>query len=414
MKPFASIMTCLLLAGCVSYEPAPIDWSAQVEDWCQGPKSVVLSVADAQIRILAFSPELNALRLSHASSEEKAKASGYWEDPSLDLDILRVLKEPENPLTYGGSISFTLPLSGIPGLERKAAEAYAEADRWEVIAAEREAATKAAILVQTASQLFKLIQELEVSCGEETYVEARNVSERLVEAGELSRTDYLQQSIPERELAQTILDLKRELLSCETEIRKLGCYPVDCSFDWSKEMEMPKADEKNPGLLEFTRAPSVRTALARHEGKEKDLQKEVRRQYPELSFGPAYTREDGFDKVGITLGLTLPLWNRNRLGIAEAKGAREESRYAAITAWREVVLQYAEAKQALALVGELEMKNSRAEAHKLYEAGEMSAAEYVSCAQQEWTQYVNVVRRRIAAMEATYKINGLIESLKEE
>ena len=135
----------LLLAGCVAYEPAPIDWAKESTALAAAPRKIELSVDDVRVRTVAFSPALNALRQAHAASKAKAAASGWWEDPALNADFLRILSAPENPLVYGGSLAFTIPLSGIPALEKRAAEAYAEADRWALIAAERDAAGEAAV-----------------------------------------------------------------------------------------------------------------------------------------------------------------------------------------------------------------------------------------------------------------------------
>ena len=97
MKRALPLLTGLLLAGCVAYQSAPIDWEAEVAGLGEEPSAVSFSLEDVRLRALAFSPELNALRLAHATSEAKAAAAGYWDDPSLNLDVLRVLKEPENP-----------------------------------------------------------------------------------------------------------------------------------------------------------------------------------------------------------------------------------------------------------------------------------------------------------------------------
>ena len=142
----------VLLAGCVAYEPTPIDWTKEAAALDEAPRQITLSVDDVRVRTVAFSPTLNAQRQSLAASAAKAAASGWWEDPTLNADFLRVLRAPENPLVYGGSLAFTIPLSGIPALEKRAAEAYAEADRWALIAAERDAAGEAAVEAVTARE----------------------------------------------------------------------------------------------------------------------------------------------------------------------------------------------------------------------------------------------------------------------
>lgn len=414
MKRALPLLTGLLLAGCVEYQSAPIDWEAEVAGLGKGPSTVSFSLEDVRLRALAFSPELNALRLAHATSEAKVAAAGYWDDPSLNLDVLRVLKEPKNPWIAGGSVSFTLPITGIPGLERRVAEAYSDADKWDVIAAEFATAAEAVTLAQTAQALQNLIAFLERDLRAATYRESREVSGRLVEAGEMSRTDFVQQAVAEQEIDQTLFELRNERLSAEAKLRRLTGVSPTCVFTWDEEERLPELATNAVTALDFIRAPRVRAALARYEAKEIDLKKEIRKQYPELSAGPAYTREDGYDRVGFTVGLTLPLWNRNRQGIAEAAGARKEGQQAAIIAWRDVLGEFAEAQQSLALVGSWEVKSSRAEAERLYEAGELSAGDYVACVQQDWAQHVSGMRRRIAALASIHQINTFIKSLEEK
>lgn len=81
----------------------------------------------------------------------------------------------------------------------------------------------------------------------------------------------------------------------------------------------------------------VRAAQARLGGSEAALHAEIRRQYPNLSVGPAYSKEDGFDRLGFVASLTLPLWNRNRQGIARAETERDLSRLDAIETWKALV-----------------------------------------------------------------------------
>ena len=92
--PFALI---ILLAGCVAYEPTPVDWTKEAAALDEAPRQITLSVDDVRIRTVAFSPTLNAQRQSLAASAAKAAASGWWEDPTLNADFLRVLRAPENP-----------------------------------------------------------------------------------------------------------------------------------------------------------------------------------------------------------------------------------------------------------------------------------------------------------------------------
>ena len=93
----------LLLAGCAAYEPVPIDWAKESAALAAALRTIELSVDDVRVRTVAFSPALNALRQTHAASKAKAAASGWWEDPALNADFLRILSAPENPPSFGRS-----------------------------------------------------------------------------------------------------------------------------------------------------------------------------------------------------------------------------------------------------------------------------------------------------------------------
>jgi hypothetical protein len=83
--------------------------------------------------------------------------------------------------------------------------------------------------------------------------------------------------------------------------------------------------------------PEVLLALARLGESEAQLELEVRRQYPDLNIGPVYANEEGLNRLGLTAGITLPLWNRNRKAIAEAEGERTLTRLSAIHCWQTLV-----------------------------------------------------------------------------
>ena len=52
----------VLLAGCVAYEPTPVDWTKEAAALDEAPRQITLSVDDVRIRTVAFSPTLNAQR----------------------------------------------------------------------------------------------------------------------------------------------------------------------------------------------------------------------------------------------------------------------------------------------------------------------------------------------------------------
>ena len=118
--------------GCRAYEPSPVDWTAEGEAWLKAGELRFASLDDVARVAVVGNVQLNQLRLKRATSEKVARATGWWDDPEADVDLLRVVNPTENPVAGGVSLSLTVPLSGVKGLERKTAEAYSAADADEI------------------------------------------------------------------------------------------------------------------------------------------------------------------------------------------------------------------------------------------------------------------------------------------
>lgn len=409
----AGVALLLSFAGCALYEPRPVDWREEAARLGDAPACVTLSVAGVRARAAAFSPELNALRLSRATSEAKAEASGWWEDPSLEVDWLRILQSPEHPLVWGGSLTFSLPLSGIPGLERRAAAAYAEADRWALIAAERAAAGEAAVLAVTARELNAAGAAIGRFISSSNYLSACATAARLADAGEVERVDAEQLAADAREWTRTALELAHEQLAAESALRRTLLLSPACEIGWARETAPVAFPTNAYAPADFTNAPSVKAAVARLAGGEAELDREIRRQYPELSLGPAYSREEGFNRMGLTAGLTVPLWNRNRVGIAAARGARDEARSAAVEAWRDAVRAWHDLKQeATRLHAQDGLPRGTLEnAERLYEAGELDAPGYVGAVHRYLTETVAAARLRIDRESLAERMKSIVEGM---
>ena len=126
--------------------------------------------------------------------------------------------------------------------------------------------------------------------------------------------------------------------------------------------------------------PRVQEKILRLNGSEAKLKAEIRRQYPDLKIGPAFSQEDGDNRAGLALGIDLPLWNRNRKGIAEAEGARDAARLDAIEVWRDLVREASAARAQLAnLLDHPPAPGSdREQAENLADAGELGSLDYLA------------------------------------
>lgn len=67
-------------------------------------------------------------------------------------------------------------------------------------------------------------------------------------------------------------------------------------------------------------------SLAKYEAAEGALQLEIAKQYPDIHIGLGYTYDTGTNKIGFGLaGITLPIFDRNEGGIAQAEAKRTEA-----------------------------------------------------------------------------------------
>ena len=381
---FMALLAAGILCGCRSYEPKPIDWNEEANAGVTNEVRIA-SLDDAVTLALIGNRELNALRLKSANSAKAAKESGWWEDPELDFDLMRIINPSEHPFLGGASIAFTIPLSGATAIAAKADELYAQADIAEIKAAERDTGAEARHAAIRLAALRRRAALLSEHDSDERIVRARENVGKLHEAGEVSASELAGVQRQKHIRHHALMETEREI--AETEIaflRILGLRPgtkIVLTLPLRIRPSMP-SDADDP--LELVQHPKVEAALARLGGTEKSLEAEIRRQYPDLKLGPAYANEEGLDRFGLIAGISIPLWNRNRKGIAEAEGTRDEARLAAIDMWRSLVCDAATARVHLSnlLMHPPIPANEREQTDKLADAGELTPLDYLAVREQ--------------------------------
>lgn len=333
----------LPLAACVSYEANPIKLEEETLAWVDASESALnafpqLTFADAQTLGLAFNPELNRARLQLAKSRDVEKQSGWWDDPSVSFDLKRVLNTGSQPWAYTPGVGLTVPVTGLPGLAEEIAAHYAEADYWTLVQAEFDFRSE---LAELWIDYVVIEKKLKLTADYlEKVAEEKSRLEKLFSIGEISAGDMQKES---DRYNSTVLE-KRELDSAAVELRsrivqKLGLAPrialqLNLAAELPSEIPAPVA---SPSPEQLAALPKIRASLAAYSASETALKTEIRRQYPELSLGTSYEIDgnDSFeDSLTLGIGFNLPLWNRNRVGIAEAKGERDLARLDAMTLWQ--------------------------------------------------------------------------------
>lgn len=407
MKKAASCLSlaalAALAASCASYEAAPIDLPAETAAWRERSADAAgtraaLSFADAKTIGLILSSELNRARAQLAKSRDVEKESGWWEDPSLSLSVKRVLNTGAQPWAYSPGFALTVPVTGLPSLAEEAAAHYAEADFWTLAQAETDFS---AALAETWTDYAVAEKKREIiDAYLEKLLEEKARLEKLCAAGEVSAAELQKENDRYNATAGEKRDVEMTLAALRAEIaQRIGLEPETAAalkFSADLPQDVP-APVPSPTAEQLAALPKIRASLAAYDASETALKTEIRRQYPELSLSPSYEvdgNDEFADSLTLGVGFSLPLWNRNRLGIATAKGDREIARTETLLLWRDQfhALRRLEREQEIAQThcrAQAERSRGFAERTKrIYaeiDAGETSPAALSEAAQQNFS-----------------------------
>lgn len=359
-------LVALGAGGCQSYERQPLDMAAHREAFLartpespevkafaeglkegagsSGARGSVFDATDgvtcdeAEVIALVFNAGLRVARERAGVARASAEHAGLWEDPTIGVDISRIVESVPEPWKVLSTVGITLPISGRLELEKRragvehAAElARVARDEWAVRMSVRRA----------WCEWSALEAQLAVTRGFLTRVDQiLGVVDTMERAGEMARTEARLFRIERATKASDLSVLEARARDAELQLRQLMGISPDAAMALTAGGVGPGrvggAMGTDAGELE-RRSPGMLVAAAEYEAAERALELAVREQYPDLQIGPGYGREDGQDQVLLGLSLPIPVVNGNRRGIAEARARREVARVAAEAALEETI-----------------------------------------------------------------------------
>ncbi len=333
-----------------------------------------LSCSEGEAVALFFNPRLRLARSRANVALASAEEAGWWPDPQFEAELLRFLdrgqrtgfrfdgpsldgvntgilgsngtgigglelSQPgirrvggdfiDDPMIVGASLSFTIPISGRLAVEKDlrwsdydAAWCQILVAEWELLTNLRDAWLEWSTLdervgvsrdyVGRLEGIAKMVRQL-ADAGEMKPTEARVL--RIELARQRTRIQAIEGQAEQKRLA--ILSLLG--IAPDSPVRLHPQVFVSSVADASEVRRSQLLDNH----------PRIKAARARYETAEQRLRLEIRLQYPDLKVGPGFSFDEGFSRLGVGFGFPIPLWNRNRQGIAEALADREAARVAA-------------------------------------------------------------------------------------
>jgi outer membrane protein, heavy metal efflux system len=348
----------VMLAGCQSYQPKPLDLASHRDMWsarmpgdepvrafaerlaASGQPSVFdpsdgLSLAEGELVALVYNPDLRLARLRAGISAATADHAGLWDDPQLTVDFLQVTESIPNPYFITPGLAFTIPISGRLDAEKERADAVLAAEltrvaevEWAVRIEVRQTWLRWSAAKMRAEQTEQLLASIESLVGS---------TSRLAEAGEMLQTEAALFTIERASQSRVLLKFRGDAAEGEQRLRSLLGVSPDAPLELQSTLvATTDFDQPTAGAAAERNLTLVRLR-DEYEVAERTLYREVRKQYPDLTIGPLADFDQGQTMLGFSLALPIPILNANKQGIAQAIAERELARAAFETEYDRLV-----------------------------------------------------------------------------
>jgi outer membrane protein TolC len=342
----ASLALALLLTGCASYAPQPLDpsppalaapvasvletqASAIGRPWL-APVTLDLSapLTPAAVAVLAVvnNPDLKAQRTRAGVTDAQSFAAGLLPDPSVSLGASKVISGPDTFLDLAGALALDINALRTRGVTRERASAEALQVRLDLAWAEWQTAGQARLV---AAKIDGLEQVIGLARQSRESAQALLVRiERAAGRGDIAGDRLQSARLAALAAATTLRTAESDLAAAREELDKLLGFPPGTVIRLAP-VELPAASPPVDPLFALARESRTDLAALRagYGAQEAAVHRAVLDQFPSLTLSINANRDSaGNFLLGPAIDFTLPLWNRNRGGIAVETATREALR----------------------------------------------------------------------------------------
>lgn len=307
-------------SAAVVMAPAAETLAPTLADGAAIPVAVLVDLASRE------SPNRQMFEANRAAAAAAVSQARAWANPELEFSAGRAKarEADENgarPSTTIGGVRLAQRFE-LPG-KRSARVATAEAER---SIAERssaldhlelEAEIRAAAVAVAVADARLVQAQREVELG----TQVRAAVERRVQAGETDRGDLARAQVD-----QANAQLSAETARAEAEASR-AALRIWCGAALPSRFTVADALAEAPPAVTLAevqqRATATHPRLAVFDAQQAAgaaaIAAEERAWYPDLTLGVSANRETDTNDLGVSLGIDLPLWNRNDGGVAKAR-----------------------------------------------------------------------------------------------
>jgi outer membrane protein TolC len=332
----------LLLAGCATYRPAPLSDNpallsppvlaavardaAAIERPFLRPAAIDLGQpldpnAIATLTVL-LNPDLRALRERAGVADAQAFAAGLLPDPSFSLGADQVLAGPDTMLGIAASFGVNLAALRTRRVAREQASAEARRVRLDLAWAEWQTSGQARI---QAARIVAL--ERAQALARAARDDAQSILDRMLRAA--GRGDILPDQVQAARIAafdaaERLRTTERDLAAARFELTRLIGLPPGYPLRLAPARLILSPSNADALFAIALRSRADLQALrSGYAAQEAAVHKAVLDQFPALDLSINGARDTGGNTtLGPSVSFTLPLWNRNRGGIAIERATR--------------------------------------------------------------------------------------------
>jgi cobalt-zinc-cadmium efflux system outer membrane protein len=421
VKPLLATVMTLLLAGCATYHAVPLDDRPGAQGM---PTAAVLSADAAKLDRPFLTPaavdlaapldanaiglitvlentDLKAMRAKAGITTAQAFAARLLPDPTLNLSYDRLLAGPDSLDNLAGQLVQDIAL--LRSRKVLAAQGRAQVEQVRLDLAWAEWQTAGAARLQ-AVRVVAL--ERAVALGRASKQSAQGLLDATLRAalrGDLSSDQVQANRLASLDAADKLRANETALATARGELARLLGFPPATRLTLADSSPtLPPLDPARLFDIARLRRADLQALQAGYAAQEASVRKAVLDQFPTLSLGLGASRDTTGNKlVGAAVNFTLPLWNRNRGGIAIAEATR-----ASLKADYEARLFQTRSDIAAAVAGIAIAQSSVSElseqlpALQRYAAGSAKAAAQGDLARSTATLAEQTLRDRQAALVA--------------
>ena len=313
----------------------------------QETQPATVSLDELEKMALEANPTLRAAEARAESARQLARQAGAWPNPVVGFSAEEIRLEDVDPRgEYGLFVEQTILLGGKLRLNRAVFERTAEQSDAE-LELQRQRVTsgvrRAFYAALTADQRVDVFERLSTLVSEAVAITAQ-----LFNVGAADRPDYLESEIETRRVQLALNEARNEAFASKQQLAAAVGAPdiAGRTLRGSLDDALPELSREEVLQRFLDHSPQLRAARAAAARAQAETGVARRETFPDLFVraGASYNREVG-DETGrpigwegaLEAGVSVPLFNRNRYGIAAARA--EEARATAELRRMELLLR---------------------------------------------------------------------------